>query len=132
MHTALTNTAAMNTALWIIQGILAAVFTVSGAMKLTMSKDRMLATGQTGVVDYPLPAIRMIALSEIAGVLGLIVPGLMGLAPWLTPLAALGLAGVMMGAAVAHGLLHETRNVAVNAVLFTLCLWVAIGRSLGL
>ncbi len=46
----------------------------------------------------------------------------------LTPLAAVGLAVVMVGAAVAHTRLREPRNVAVNAVLFVLCLPVAAGR----
>jgi hypothetical protein len=59
-------------------GVLAAVFTASGAMKLVMSKERMIAAGQTGVRDYSLPAIRMIALCELAAVVGLVAPGLIG------------------------------------------------------
>lgn len=58
--------------------------------------------------------------------------GLVGRAQVLTPLAALGLALVMIGAAVAHTRLHEPRSVAVNTVLFAICLWVAIGRLHGL
>ena len=122
----------METALWIGQGVLAAAFTASGAMKLVMSKERMIATGQTGVRDYSFPAIRTIALCELAGVVGLVAPGLIGRAQVLTPLAALGLAMVMIGAAVAHTRLREPRNVAVNAALFAICLWVAIGRLHGL
>ena len=63
---------------------------------------------------------------------GLIVPGLAGRALVLTPLAAVGLAGVMVGAAVAHTKLREPRNVAVNAVLFVICVGVAAGRFAGL
>jgi len=60
------------------------------------------------------------------------VPGLAGRALVLTPLAAVGLAGVMVGAAVAHTRLREPRNVAVNAVLFVICVGVAAGRFAGL
>ena len=80
----------MNVALWVVQGALAAVFAVSGAAKAVLSKERMLATGQTGVRDYSLPAIRMIAACELAAVLGLILPGLLGRGLALTPLAAVG------------------------------------------
>lgn len=118
----------MNVALWVGQGVLAAVFAVSGAMKMVLSKERMIATGQTGVRDYSLPAIRMIAACELAAVLGLILPGLLDRGLVFTPLAAVGLAIVMVGAAIAHTRLHEPRNVAINAVLFVICLAVAAGR----
>jgi hypothetical protein len=128
----LRKVAAMDVALWVGQGILAAVFAASGAMKAVLSKERMIATGQTGVVDYSLPAIRLIATCELAAVPALILPGVLGRALVLTPLAAIGLAVVMIGAAIAHTKLHEPKNVAVNAVLFTICLAVAAGRLAGL
>lgn len=118
----------MNVVLWICQGVLAVVFAVSGTAKATMPKKRLLDSGQTGVVFLPQPAIRLVAVSELLAVVGLVLPGLTGVAPVLTPLAALGLAVVMVGAAVSHTRLREPRNVATNAVLFTLCLVVAIGR----
>src|SRR5271170_34346 len=122
----------MNVALWIGQAVLALVFAVSGALKAVQSKERLLATGQTGVRDYPLWAIRVIAVCELAAVFGLILPGVLGRALVLTPLAAVGLAGGMIGAAVAHARLGEPRNVAVNAVLFAICIAVAAGRFAGL
>jgi DoxX-like family len=122
----------VNEALWIAQGLLALVFVASGGMKLVMSKQRMIASGQTGVRDYSLGAIRAIAACELAAVLGLVLPGLLGRFLVLTPLAAAGLAVVMIGAAVAHTELGEPRNVAVNAVLFLICVAVAAGRFTGL
>lgn len=122
----------MNAALWIAQGLLALVFAASGAMKAVMSKERMIASGQTGVLDYSLGAIRTIAACELAAVVGLILPGLWGRFLVLTPVAAVGLAVVMVGAAVAHTKLGEPRNVAVNAVLFLICVAVAAGRFTGL
>jgi hypothetical protein len=80
------------------------------------------------VVFLPLPAIRLVAVSELVAAVGLVLPELTGVAPALTPLAAAGLAVVMVGAAVSHTRLREPHNVAVNAVLFALCLVVVIGR----
>jgi uncharacterized membrane protein YphA (DoxX/SURF4 family) len=118
----------MNTALWICQGILAAVFTFSGLQKGTQSKERMIAAGQTGVRDFSLPFIRFIAAMELLGVAGLILPRAMHIAPALTPLAAAGLGIIMLGAARAHARLHEPRNVAANLVLLALCVVVVLGR----
>jgi uncharacterized membrane protein YphA (DoxX/SURF4 family) len=118
----------MNAALWIGQGVLAVIFAVSGTLKSTQSKERMIATGQTGVRDVPLPLVRLIAACELTAVVGLIAPRATGIAPVLTPIAALGLAVVMIGAAVAHSRLHEPRNVATNAAILALCLFVAVGR----
>src|SRR5512147_109507 len=118
----------MNTAMWVCQALLAAVFLSSGFAKGTQSKERMLQTGQTGVRDYPLGFIRFIAASELLGAVGLILPRATGILPMLTPLAALGLGVIMVGAARAHARLHEPRNVANNLVLLALCLFVAIGR----
>ena len=118
----------MDTALWIGQGLLAAIFLGSGLAKSTMSKERLIDTGQTGVVFFPLPAIRVIASFELLGVLGVILPWLTGIARVLTPLAAVGLACIMVGAAVTHTKLREPRNVAINAAIFAVCVFVAVGR----
>jgi uncharacterized membrane protein YphA (DoxX/SURF4 family) len=118
----------MNLTLWILQGVLAAVFVGSGLAKSTMSKERMLATGQTGVAPYPLPVIRLVAAAELLAAAGLLLPWATGVAPVLTPLAAVGLCLVMAGAAASHARLREPGSVAANALLFALALTVAIGR----
>ena len=119
----------MNTVLWICQGILAAVFLLSGLQKGFQTKERMLATGQTGVRAYSLPFIRFIATMELLGAVGLIVPWATRIAPFLTPLAAAGLSIIMLGAARAHTRLHEPKNVATNIALLALCVLVVIGRA---
>ena len=118
----------MDTVLWIGQGILAAIFLGSGIAKSTMSKKRLIDSGQTGVVFFPLPAIRFIAALELLGVLGIILPWLTGIAPVLTPLAAVGFAGLMIGASITHTKLREPRNVAINAAIFAVAVFVAVGR----
>jgi uncharacterized membrane protein YphA (DoxX/SURF4 family) len=121
----------MNVALWCAQILLAVVFTTSGTMKSILPKDDLVARGQTGVQFFPTPAIRLIAASELLGVLGLILPQLTGIAPILTPLAAVGLAIVMLGAMVTHILLREPKNIAITIAIFLVCVFVAVGRFAG-
>jgi uncharacterized membrane protein YphA (DoxX/SURF4 family) len=120
----------MNTLLWTLQILLAIVYVVSGIQKSTQSKERMIATGQTGVRDYPIGFIRFIATCELLGAAGLVLPRALGILPILTPIAAIGLAIIMLGAARAHMRLHEPRNVAINLVLIATLAVVAIGRVL--
>ncbi|WP_019970459.1 DoxX family protein [Mycobacterium sp. 141] len=120
----------MNTALWTAQLVLAGIFALSGTAKLTMSRQRLLATGQTGTAMFPLPVVRFTAGMELLAVIGLVAPGLTRIGLVLTPLAAAGLCVVMIGAAWAHSRLHEPRSVLVNAVLFGLAAFVFIGRLL--
>ncbi|WP_377273370.1 DoxX family protein [Peterkaempfera sp. SMS 1(5)a] len=119
----------MSIALWIAQGLLAAVFLASGTMKGTQTKERMIATGQTGVAPFPLPVIRAVAALEALAAIGLVLPQLTGIAAVLTPLAAVGLIAVMIGAAASHWSLREYKQVfGVNLVLLIICVFVAVGR----
>jgi uncharacterized membrane protein YphA (DoxX/SURF4 family) len=118
----------MNVFLWIVAIVLAAVFFASGLMKVLRTKDQLAAAGQGWVGPFAPPAIKLIGLVEVAGALGLILPRALGIAPVLTPLAALGLVVVMLGAVVTHGRQREWPNVAFNIVLGALALVVAIGR----
>jgi hypothetical protein len=111
------------------------VFLLSGAAKLTMSRERMLATGQTGAAAFPLPITRFTAACELLAIAGLILPRLLGVAETLAGWAAVGLAVVMLGAMSMHAKLAVTehratewRNALVNVVLLLLCVFVAVGR----
>lgn len=127
----------MNLALWATQAALAAVFAFSGIAKATGTKEALVASGQTGLTRYSLRFIRFIAAAELFAVAGLTLPWALGIARGLTPLAALGLAVIMVGAALSHGQLalasearraKELRNVATNAFILAACLFVAVGR----
>jgi hypothetical protein len=119
----------MNLALWIVQGLLAAGFAYSAWCKAWWSRERLVAAGQTGVRDVPIPLIRFIAACEALGAVGLILPWASGVARALTPLAAVGLGAIMLPAMVIHARLREPGNVAKNLAILAACLFVALGRS---
>ncbi|MDB4905997.1 MAG: DoxX family protein [Gemmatimonadetes bacterium] len=84
-----------NISLWTAQAILAALFIFAGSMKFIMP----LAEMQKGVA-LPGPLLYFIGACEVLGGLGLLLPGLTKIATFLTPLAAAGLAIIMVGAVV--------------------------------
>jgi uncharacterized membrane protein YphA (DoxX/SURF4 family) len=118
----------MSVALWTVSGVLAIVFLGSGTAKVSMSRERLLATGQSGIRPFPMPVVRMTAVCEIAAAVGLFVPWLLTAGRLLTPAAAFGLCVVMAGAAVSHASLREPKQVALNLVLLGLAGFVAAGR----
>jgi uncharacterized membrane protein YphA (DoxX/SURF4 family) len=85
----------MTYALWIVQGLLALIFLFTGSMKLVLPLEVM-----TEQMPLPLPGpfLRFIGVAEVLGAIGLILPGLLGIRPGLTPLAAAGLVIIMIGA----------------------------------
>src|SRR6267142_6245873 len=87
----------MNIALWIAQGLLAAMFLFAGGMKLVLPIEEMMKQ-----MPIPLPGwfLRFTGVVEVLGAIGLILPRLLGIRPGLTPLAAAGLVIVMIGATV--------------------------------
>ncbi|MGA9668898.1 MAG: DoxX family protein [Terracidiphilus sp.] len=118
----------MEVYLWAAQAVLALIFAGSGFAKSIMSRERMAATGQTGAAALPLGFVRFIAVCEILGAAGLILPVALSIDRFLTPLAAIGLAIIMVGAAVTHYRINERKAIVINAILFALCVFVASVR----
>jgi uncharacterized membrane protein YphA (DoxX/SURF4 family) len=118
----------MNLALWIIAIVLAVAFAGSGLMKLVVPKDKLFTAGQGWAQDYSSTNIRLIGLVEVLGAVGLVLPAALHIAPILVPLAAVGLALVMVGAIVVHARRKEPMNIVVNVVLIVLAVIVAWGR----
>lgn len=117
------NSSRANVALWIIQGVLAAVFLFAGGMKLVMPIEALTK-------DIALPAVflRSIGVRETLGAIGLILPGLLRIRPELTALAAAGLVCVMIGAT---GVTLATMGAApalIPVVVGILAAFVAYGR----
>jgi uncharacterized membrane protein YphA (DoxX/SURF4 family) len=118
----------MNTALWIIQGLLAAMFAFAGTSKLTLPKEK-LEKQFPWAKDFSLNTVRFIGLSELLAAIGLVVPWLTGIAPILTPIAALGICIIMVLASnIVHLKKGEYKEMAMNIFLFLLAAFVAYGR----
>ena len=113
--------------MWVVQVLVAAAFLVSGATKLSQPKEN-LVKNMAWVEDFSQPAVRLIGALEVLGAIGVVVPALTGILPWLTPLAALGLVLLMAGAALTHLRRTEYGNIAMNAVLIVLAAFVVYGR----
>jgi uncharacterized membrane protein YphA (DoxX/SURF4 family) len=117
----------MNIALWVIQLLLALTFVVSGVNKL--ARPRLALAGQLPYVeDFSDAQIKGIGTLEVLAAIGLMLPPLVHFATFLTPLAAVGLILVMVGAVVTHLRRSEPQMAAVNGLLLILAAVVAIGR----
>jgi len=117
----------MNVFLWIVQGVLAAMFGMAGVMKSTQPKAK-LAEKLPWVEDFSPNMVRFIGVAELAAALGLILPAALDIAPVLTPLAASGLVIIMVGAIATHAKRKEPSAIAFNAVLLIAAAAIAWGR----
>ncbi|WP_154793376.1 DoxX family protein [Occultella kanbiaonis] len=118
----------MNVALWIVAGLLALLFLFAGANKVLIPYDTLSRAPLSEWVSHVSPGlVKVIGVFEILGALGLILPAVTGIAPVLVPVAALGLATVMAGAALLHVRLRDPKHLTLNLVYLALALFVAIG-----
>ena len=119
----------MNTVLWIAQGLLAVAMLGAGAMKLSKSKQELMASGSMDwTEDFPEGQIKGIGALEVLAAIGLIVPALLGVAPALVGVAATGVALLMLGAAATHLRRKEGQMVPVNLLIAAIAVFIAIMR----
>lgn len=117
----------MNTALWIASGLLALATVAAGGVKLAVPREKLLdkmkwaATWSDG-------RFKLLGLAEVLGGVGLIVPWATGILPILTPIAAVCLVVLMVGAVKTHVDLKEAPMAGGPAVLAALGVFVALGR----
>ena len=116
----------MNTGLWIAQALLAAVFLITGSVKLTHAREEMAAGPMPWAADVSDARFRTIGALEVLAVVGLLVAAAFQ-APALTTLAAAGLALTMVGAIVTHVRYREFDRLVVPVVLLVVSILVAIG-----
>lgn len=117
----------MNILLWILAGVLAALFLAAGAMKLSRPKEALAST-MGWVESFSAGTVKLIGTLEVLAALGLVLPAVTGIAPVLVPLAATGLVLVMVGAIVVHLRRGEVQMIGINVVLLVLAAVVAWGR----
>ena len=122
----------MNIALWVIAGLLAAVFLIAGASKLLIPQEKLAkAPGGGWVLDFSAGFVKALGTVEILGAVGLILPALLDIAPILVPMAAVGLALIMVGAAIVTFRRQEFKHVLLNLTYLALLVFVAWGRFFG-
>jgi len=113
----------MTYALWIVQGLLAALFLFAGGVKLVMPIAEL--EKQAGMPGW---FLRFIAVAEVLGALGLVLPGLLRIRPGLTPLAATGLVIIMLGATAITLATGASAPALMPLVVGLLAAFVAYGR----
>ncbi|MGH7303762.1 MAG: DoxX family protein [Candidatus Rokuibacteriota bacterium] len=113
----------MTYALWIVQALLALLFLFAGVSKLVMPIEEM-----TKDIQMPGAFLRFIAVVEILGALGLILPSWLRIRPGLTPLAAAGLVIVMIGATVVSLMIGSVVTALMPLGVGLLAAFVAYGR----
>lgn len=117
-----------NIPLWILQIVLALAFLVTGYSH-SIGYERSIANPRlVWMQALPVNFVRAVGVLAIAGAIGLILPALTGIAPWLTPLAALMLALLMACAIAFHLTRREFPHLAFNAILGVLATAIACGR----
>lgn len=115
----------MNIALWIIQGLLAALFLFAGAMKFVMPIEEILKQ-----LPVPLPGwfVQLTGVLEVLGAVGIVLPWLLRIRPELTPLAAAGLVIVMIGATAYNLAAGDVVSALLTVVIGILAAFLAYGR----
>src|SRR3989441_6133422 len=114
----------LNLVLWSAQAFLALFFLAAGAPKLI---GRGLERW-TGFSDLPRPMVVFIGFTEVLGAAGLVLPMATGVVPWLTPLAAVGLAIIVLMATGFHLRADERVNALETALWASIAAVIAIGR----
>ena len=118
----------VNVVLWIVQAGLALAFVFSGLSKLTQPRQALIDRGMAYIGDLPQPLVKVIGTLEVLGAIGLVVPAWTGIAPVLTPIAAVGFMALMVGAMFTHLRRGEPKVIIANGLLFLLAAFIAWGR----
>lgn len=116
----------MNGLEWVFSIVLAVVFFITGVNKVfRYDKAR---TMMPWVNDVPRALVLVIGVAEILGALGLILPVLIGVYSWLTPVAAAALALLQFMAAMFHTARGDKAEVPSNVLFIILLIIVAYIR----
>ena len=110
-------------ALWVIQGVLAALFLFAGGVKLAMPMADLAR-----VSPLAPEFLKFIGVCEVLGALGLILPGLFRVRLGLTALAAAGLVIIMLGAIIVSVITQGVAAAGLPLIVGALSSLVAVGR----
>jgi uncharacterized membrane protein YphA (DoxX/SURF4 family) len=114
----------MNILLWVLQVLLAAAFFAHGLLFLNPPADIVEQ------MNASLPRWFQLSLgvAEIAGAVGLVLPGATRILPWLVAWSAGGIVIVMVSATVWHVMRGEISSAGITAALLAIAVFVAYMR----
>ncbi len=115
----------MNIALWIVQTLLALLFLFAGGMKLVTPMEEMM---KQMPISLPGWFVLFTGVVEVLGAIGVILPWLLRIQPGLTPLAAVGLVIIMIGATVYTLAAGDVVSALIPLLVGSLAAFVAYGR----
>ena len=120
----------MNITLWILQFSLAILFVAFGYTKLVKSKDELRGINTLHYVDdFSEKDLKLIGILEILGGIGLVLPQLTGILPWLVTLASIGLVITMIVAMIVHLRRGDgLKALLINIVLLLIAAFITFGR----
>ena len=122
----------LNILLWVVQGLVALLYVSHGWLYVTMTpaREARFIQRRPGMKPSGLsPAfLKFIGLAELAAAVGVLLPGITGILPWLIPLAAAGLAIIMLGSIFYHLSRQEASSAVSNSVILLLLLFLAYMR----
>jgi hypothetical protein len=119
----------MNVLLWVIQVLLMLVFLFSGGIKLAIPADQLQAQAPPTMIHFSNAFMKFIGTCEVLGGLGLVLPGLFRIAKGLTPLAAVGLTIIMIGAVVISVMGLGISASVIPLIVCLLCAFVVYERG---
>jgi hypothetical protein len=126
-HGGVSPSKALHVSLWAAQVLLGLLFLFAGVMKVSQPIAE-LAQKLVWPGALPEGLVRFIGLSELTGGLGLILPSVTRVKPWLTPLAGAGLLTIMLFASLFHVSRGELGVLPMNFALGGLAAFIAWGR----
>jgi uncharacterized membrane protein YphA (DoxX/SURF4 family) len=114
----------MNVTLWVLQVVLAVAFFAHGWIFLS-PPAAMVELMNASIA----PTFRIfLGVAEVLAAIGLILPGITRVLPWLVPCAAAGLMVVMIGATALHAVRGELSSAISTALLFVAATFVGYMR----
>jgi hypothetical protein len=114
----------MNVVLWVLQVLLALAFFAHGLLFLIPPPDIAAQMNQSLPRWFQL----FLGIAEIAAAIGLILPGLTRVLPWLVIWAACGIMIVMVSATIYHLARSEWSSALITLVLLAMATYVAYAR----
>ena len=115
----------MNVLLWVIQVLLAAAFLAHGLLLLMPPPD----IAAQMLVSFPRAFWLFLGVAEIAAAIGLTLPGLTRVMPFLVSWAAAGIMVVMVSATIYHLARGENSSAVITFILLLMATYVAYMRT---